>query len=114
MEKNKENLYSRTIKINLSTFYRHYWISKYPLVTNQKLYEEFIKRINKNELDYKKIMNELEEMSKIYTKIVNPNLDDYNLQEEKFIYDSLNALCIFDVIQVRTIILALLSARKRR
>ncbi|KFX55320.1 DUF262 domain-containing protein [Clostridium botulinum] len=113
-KKMKGNLYSRTIKINLSTFYRHYWISRYPLVTNQKLYEEFIKKINKNEIEYKKFMNELEEMSEIYTKIVNPNIDDYKLQEEKFIYDSLSALCIFDVIQVRTIILALLSARKKK
>ena len=109
----KENLYSRSNKINLNTFYRHYWISKYPLVTNQKLYDEFIKKIEQSESSYKCFINELEEMSKIYTQIVNPMIDDYKLQEEKFAYNSLNALALFDVVQVRTVILSLCDARNK-
>lgn len=108
----KENLYSRSNKININTFYRHYWISKHPLVTNQKLYDEFIKRVEKSESSYKSFINELEIMSRIYTRIVNPMREDYKLQEEKFVYDSLNALSLFDVAQVRTVILSLCHARE--
>ena len=108
----KNTLYSRKNKINMSTFYRHFWLSKYSFTTESKLYNDFNKRIS--ESDYEKFLEELNSSSKTYLKITNPQEEDWTQQEEKWIYDSLQALNLFNTTQVRTFLIALIKQREEK
>lgn len=44
-KKIKDNLSSRNALIDLSTFFRHYWVSTYSKKPEHKLYEEFLKLV---------------------------------------------------------------------
>lgn len=112
----KDNLRSSSESVGFSTFYRHYWISKYQKVTDNNLYDSFIKKIKPNNKEnYESFLQELEKNSKLYMQIINPMLSDYsNRKEYRWLVQSLEALNkTFNVIQVRIALLALLDAKER-
>ncbi|MER2175432.1 MAG: DUF262 domain-containing protein [Carnobacterium sp.] len=112
----KNNLKSGSESVGFSTFYRHYWISKYQKVTDNNLYDSFRIKIKPSNKDsYESFLKELEKNSKLYMQIINPTLSDYsNRKEYRWLVQSLKALNkTFNVIQVRIALLALLDAKER-
>lgn len=98
----------------LEVFYRHYWLSKYKFVTQKKLFQDFEDLIPKKKNDYKKFLNGLSKASLYYNSILKPKKDDWKTVEKIPIYYSLEAFTLFNVTQVRTIILALLELNKNK
>lgn len=110
-KKIKKELVSREKYIEFSTFYRHYWISKYKKVKDDQLYKEFTKTIK--EENYTSFLKDLYSSSKQYVKIINPNYNDYNNRKEyKYIVEHLKYLNeYFNIKQIRVLLLALFQAR---
>lgn len=98
---------------DILTFYRHYWLSKYGFATYKKLVSEFDKKIDKTYAEYENFLLDLEEASEDYSKIVCPNIQHWPQPEERVIYETIEALAIFGVTQVRSFLLALIDARRR-
>ncbi|WP_304158485.1 DUF262 domain-containing protein [Fusobacterium ulcerans] len=114
-KKIKLNLRDREQNESISKFFRHFWLSKYEFVTSNKLYSSFLKNFSEASKDeYKDLISELEKESQNYLKILKPVKDDWKQQEEKEILDSLIALRIFRVEQVRTLILAIFNLRENK
>lgn len=109
----KNNLIDRNVRIEMSTFFRHYWLSKYKKVKDDQLFSEFTKEIEPSR--YKDFLDELVIASELYLKIVAPLPSDYeNKQEFLYIPEYLNYLnYTFNIKQCRVALLALLSARNK-
>lgn len=60
-KKIKNTLSYENGRIDFSTFFRQYWISKYKKVTYDKLYDNFMSTIEENEESYSKFVNDLYE-----------------------------------------------------
>lgn len=110
----KNNLIQRNERVEFQTFFRHYWISKYKKVTEDQLYNEFIKVISKDK--YKSFIEDMEKASKQYVKLIYPIPDDYKKRREfMYIIESLNYFnSYFNIKQVRVILLALFDTRFNR
>lgn len=94
-------------KINVNRFLHHDWISKYPYITEKKLFKEIKTRFaGANALDY---LNSLIDDAKKYRKIYEPKSFDWSRQEIR-IADALDALNQFRVAQPVPMLLALLRA----
>lgn len=103
-----------TGKCDIQTFYRHYWLSKYGYTTAKKLVKEFNEKIEKNQIEYAKFLDELVEASYDYYKIVYPDKNDWVQPEELEIFYSLDACEIFGITQVRILLLALIDVKRRK
>lgn len=106
----RDNLCSRRQRIEFATFYRHFWISCYGKVQDNKLYSDFLKKIPRNDDEYLKFLKQMETISKIYVKILKPSLesDFENKKEYNFAINELFAINnIFGIVQVRPILLSL-------
>lgn len=99
---------------DILTFYRHYWLSKYGLITNKKLVSDFNKKVDKNVASYEAFLGALEVASSDYAKIALPNPQHGTQPEERVIFETLDALDIFGVTQVRIFLLSLFDARRRK
>ncbi|MBU3090189.1 DUF262 domain-containing HNH endonuclease family protein [Clostridium gasigenes] len=110
----KNKLVSRKERVEFSTFFRHYWISKYNKVKDDQLYREFTKTIKKE--NYKEFLEELEKMADLYIKIICPLAEDYeNKKQYMYILESLKYLNdYFNIKQIRVLLLALFEARINR
>lgn len=105
----KSKLTERENGVNISTFFRHFWISKYEFLTERKIYESFQKNVIQTELEYKSFIENLKKDSSYYSKIISPNLLDWKQLEEKEIFYSLEALNNFRVTQHRPLFLTLFT-----
>ncbi|WP_054850766.1 DUF262 domain-containing protein [Olleya sp. ITB9] len=105
----KTTLREREYGVNISTFFRHFWISKYEFLTERKIYESFQKNVTQTKKEYKSFINELIKVSEYYSKIISPNQLDWKEQEGKDIYYSLVALNTFRVTQHRPLFLTLFT-----
>lgn len=110
-KKIRTSLEEGEININIDTFFRHFWLSKYGFTSEGRIYKAFKDFKDDGALDSHSFLTELVENSNYYGSIVNPNIDDWRQPEEKAIYNSLLALNLFRVIQPRTLLLALKRAR---
>lgn len=108
-----KKLGEREYKSSMKMFYRHFWIGKYSNATEAKLYEQFNKKINMNEESYKNFLNELENSSEYYKKIVSPNETDWRRQEERKIYNSLKFFRDFNIKSVRIALLVLMEKKDK-
>lgn len=109
-----QTLAAREERIDIDIYVRHFWLSKYEFTTEDKIYKSF-KRITKADRTLiKAFLDDLVQESDYYKKITMPLLTDWRQQEEKSVYDSLFALNIFKVTQVRTFLLAILAQRGKR
>ncbi|HDR4513813.1 DUF262 domain-containing protein [Bacillus cereus group sp. TH150LC] len=99
---------------NINTFIRHYWISKYAFLTQNRLYKAYKKQQINDVKSMKEFLKELEEESKVYKSISSPDINEWKQQEEKQIYFSLEALNIFKVTQVKTILLSLMAQKRNK
>ena len=105
----KNNLVSREIRIELTTFYRQYWISKYKKVKEDELYKEFTSNIKQDH--YQDFLVELEQQSSLYVKLIRPYPSDYNDRKEKlYIVECLKYFNeYFNIKQIRVALLALFN-----
>jgi len=107
----KSTLLERNERVEFSTFYRHYWLSKYRKVKDSELYEDFIDKVN--EEHYKDFLNDLVLSSSIYKKITSPLNTDYENRQQYFYipqsFDYLNKY--FNIKQCRVALLSLMRAR---
>lgn len=102
-----------TGKCDIQTFYRHYWLSKYGYTTAKKLVKEFNEKIEKNQIEYTKFLDELVEASEDYCKIAYPNKNDWMQPEDLEVFYSLDAFEIFGITQVRIFLLALIKVKRK-
>ncbi|MEZ7514493.1 DUF262 domain-containing protein [Flavobacterium frigidarium] len=108
------NLSSRAGKVNFETFFRHFWLSKYNFITESKIYKNFKIESNKNSFNHYDFLKDLSEEAETYNKIANPLKTDWLDQNDLVVYNSLNALSLFQITQIRTFILALIKKRNER
>lgn len=113
-KKIKSILQERENRVNISTYFRHFWISNYEFLTEDRIYNSFQRKIKENKREYKKFLNELIVTSEDYIKIISPLEIDWKEQESKEIYFSLKALNDFRVAQHRPLFLTLLNLYKNR
>jgi len=113
-KKIKSTLQEREIRVNISTFFRHFWISKYEFLTEDRIYTSFQKKIKENKRDYKIFLSDLMESCEDYLKIISPLQIDWKEQESREIYYSFKALNDFRVTQHRPLILTLLKLYKEK
>lgn len=97
--------------VDLNTFYRHFWQSKYCLSTSRKLVPNFEKYIPNTITDYSNFINELELVAKNYAEIASPNIDNWKQPEYLSVYTTLMAFNTFNTTQVRMFLLALFDAK---
>lgn len=89
----------------LKKFIRYFWISKYPLVQEKKLY----KTIKSIIADWEKLLSNLHENSTLYNKLLVGNLDAWeDLTSGDHIFKSLRALKIMNVSQCYVLFLSIL------
>lgn len=100
--------------IGFATFLRHYFSSKYKSVTKANLYDKFKKEIKRSE--YNIFIKDLEYNAVLYRKIVSPKRQDYNNKKEYYWFvQSLDVFNkIFNIVNIRIPLLALLDAKERR
>lgn len=108
------NLASRGTKVNFETFFRHFWLSKYNFITESKIYKNFKIESAKTDFTHYDFLNDLSEEAEIYNKIANPLKTDWPDQNDSQVFNSLYALGLFQIIQIRTFILALIRKREER
>jgi uncharacterized protein with ParB-like and HNH nuclease domain len=110
----KYNLSIRDESINIDTFFRHFWLSKYEFTTEDKIYKSFKKLSSSHKISSSEFLDDLLYESNNYKKVTDPQITDWRLQEERKIYNSLLALSIFRVTQVRTLLIALLTVKNQK
>lgn len=108
------SLSSRSTKINFETFFRHFWLSKYNFITESKIYKNFKIESSKDTFKHYDFIMDLEKEAVIYNKIANPLKTDWPDQNDMSVFNSLNALSLFQITQIRTFILALIKKRDER
>lgn len=113
-KKIKVTLQEREYRVNISTFFRHFWISKYEFLTEDRIYSSFQKKVKENKTEYKKFLKELLESSQDYLKITSPIDLDWKEQESREIYFSLKALNDFRVAQHRPLVLTFIKLYKSK
>lgn len=99
---------------NRDLFYRQFWISKYSFSTKRDLYKSFNKIIHNDKDRYLEFLEELDRESIWYESIINPIYENFPQQDYKFEYDALKAFKIFNVSQVRVILLSLKRAKEEQ
>lgn len=106
----RNNLCSRALRVEFASFYRHFWISHYGKVQDNKLYSNFQKKVPKNEESYLSFLKEIEGASKRYAIILKPSLEDFgNKKEYAFVIEELTSINnILSIVQTRPVFLSLL------
>lgn len=111
-EEIKGNLRERSSNTNLSTFFRHFWISKYEKTTEARIYRSFNKIIDQTNERMREFLEELKLESNNYKLITKPLESDWPLQEQTEIYLSLKALNNFKISAANSLLLALIAGYK--
>ena len=101
--------------VGMTTYFRHYWISKYKKCNANALYDNFTKTISKDENVYIQFLEDLRLNARNYMKIINPKREDYNNRKEYFwLIQSLNTMNkTFNIVQTRIALLALYDVKER-
>jgi uncharacterized protein with ParB-like and HNH nuclease domain len=107
-------LAAREERIDIDIYVRHFWLSKYEFTTEDKIYKSFKRKTKSDRTLIKAFLDDIVLEADYYKKITMPLSTDWKQQEEKSIFNSLSALNIFKVTQVRTFLLALLAQRDKK
>lgn len=105
----KDKLLEREEQESLTTFFRHFWLSKYSFVQKSGIFSSFKKEIPECQEEYESFLNALVKSTQTYVQIISPQENDWPRIEKKQIYDSILALNIFNVSQARPLLMALLE-----
>jgi len=97
------NLCLRNTRIELSTFFRHFWIMRYGSVSDAILYKQFQKKVIKSENSYLEFLREMKEFSALYSKVLSPSIYDYdNKKEYNFLIHELEILNrVYNIVIIR-------------
>ncbi|MEN2984396.1 MAG: HNH endonuclease family protein [Dictyoglomaceae bacterium] len=83
---------------NIDKFLRHYFSSKFKLVRKEELYKEFKEHLKgKRSLEIKKLMEELDKESEVYSNLKNPTHEFWGDEEIEDMLDELNILGVEQV-----------------
>lgn len=110
----RENLGEGKNSINFDTFFRHFWLSKYEYRTENRIYKSFRAFKIQKKIEAKEFLESLLEESVNYSKITNPNFEDWKSFNGKKIYRSLEAVNRFKLTQVRTLLMSFLYLFERK
>lgn len=111
----KDILYSRNETVGMTTFFRHYWVSKYSPSSEKQLYDKFMKKIiPANDETYKNFLQDMEKNARYYMQIVNPSRLDYQNKKEYFwLVQSFDYLSDkFNIVQIRIALMAILEIKE--
>lgn len=106
--------YMAECKTDITVFYRHFWLSKYNFTTNKRLVTDFKLKISKNINVYREFVSSLEEAAIDYRRISSPLSQDWNQAEQRNFYMHFYALNLFNVTQVRILLLSLLNVYREK
>lgn len=73
-------------------FLNYYWASRYKKVSDKKLYRDFVEESKNEEFNYNEFVEDLLMNSKIYNKIIDPDINDWKNTGEFKAFLSLKAL----------------------
>jgi len=111
----KKNLLKRGSYVDFSTFFHHYWLSKYEKVRQNSLFTSFKKSVKSKNPDYLVFLTELKTASEIYLRIISPQESDFEYQQQFLpIIEALKNLVSFRIVQSRVALLALFSAYEEK
>jgi uncharacterized protein with ParB-like and HNH nuclease domain len=110
----RTHLSSREDKINVDTFFRHFWLSKYTFTSEDRIYRTFKRLSKQNTINPDVFLEDLVTSSIVYNKIANPLEIDWKKQEEKVIFEKLLAFKLFKVTQVRSLVMAIIDLRESK
>lgn len=113
-KKIRQAIVSRSNIGGLETFIRHWWISRYSYVSEDKVYKAFKTKWQQKLINSNDFLEDLVKDVELYVKTSSPEYDDWRQQEEKSVYQSLSALRIFQVTQQRPFILSLFKAKENK
>jgi uncharacterized protein with ParB-like and HNH nuclease domain len=113
-KKIKSILQERENRVNISTYFRHFWISNYEFLTEDRIYNSFQRKVKENKKEYKSFLNDLIQTSEDYIKIISPIEIDWKEQESREIYFSIKALNDFRVVQHRPLFLTFFQLHKKK
>jgi len=110
----KKKLYDCQEMVGMAAFFRHYWVSKYSACTENTLYGKFRGSIKKE--NYHDFLEDLKQNAGYYMQVVNPNRMDYgNKKQYYWLVQSFEYLShVFNIVQIRMPMMAMLEARDRR
>lgn len=111
-----EILKERDSKSSLSEYIRAWWLSKFNYVGTDQLYRSFKKAINNQTIEFTPqiFLDSLRKDVELYAKIISPRLSDWKQADQREIYNTLNALNIFDVTIARPLLLSALRLRAEK
>ncbi len=90
----------------MKRFIRYYWISRYGLVRQKRLFREIKKEI----VDYKALLEDMRNSSDLYRTIVDGGPDDFeNYKSGPKIFKSIQGIRIMNVSQCHVILMAILN-----
>jgi uncharacterized protein with ParB-like and HNH nuclease domain len=89
-------------------FLNYFWASKYKKVSDRRIYKEFVKEAKNDNFDYNEFVKSLLKDSKIFKKIINPKVTDWNQNGEFKVYISLNAIQIFNIQVANSLLISLI------
>jgi len=76
-KKIRMNLTAREEKVNIDTYFRHFWLSKYEFTTEEKIYKSFKNKVKQNRIQMSQFLNDLINESENYKKVTEPLLSDW-------------------------------------
>ncbi|MBO2650489.1 DUF262 domain-containing protein [Shewanella algae] len=110
-----EELKQRNAKLTLVDYVRTYWLANNAYVGQDGLYRAFKKLIaDTPESKAQTFLNELHEGVCDYAKICAPQVEDWKTQDQKVIFQCLNALSVIDVSVPRPIIMSAMYLRNNK
>ncbi|WP_105264762.1 DUF262 domain-containing protein [Pseudoalteromonas sp. T1lg76] len=110
-----EELKQRNAKLTLVDYVRTFWLANNAYVGQDGLYRAFKKLIaGSPENKAQSFLDELHEGVKDYTKICEPQIEDWKTQDQKAIYQCLKALTIIDVSVPRPLIMSAMYLRSHK
>lgn len=108
-----KTLSSRELRISLDEYSINHWTTKFAYTSKRNLYKAFKKQWDAQTFTSEAYLLELHADCQTYVKISSPLLTDWPQSDQRSIYNSLNALNIFNVSIMRSFLLSLFKARSR-
>ncbi len=106
------SLGQRDKDVKIETFFRHFWLSNYSFVREGRIFAEFKGLQRSGGLQISDFYRRLVESGDIYMQIANPQLTDWPRLEEREVFRAFEAINLFGVTQVRSLLLAMTELYK--
>lgn len=106
-------LSSRESRISLDEYSINQWTTKFAYTSKRNLYKAFKKQFDVGAFTADGYLSELHSDCLTYVKLSSPLLTDWPQADQRSIFNSLNALTIFNVSIMRSFLLALFKVRSR-